>query len=78
MSKKTVAMHIAMPILLAILSFFISIMFVFRIPNPSGIGYTPITYMFAFKLSLFVLGISAIISCILFVGKKNKYNQSSR
>ena len=72
MSKKTIAMHIAMPILLAILSFFISIMFVFRIPNPSGVGYTTVTYVFAFKLSLFVLGVSAIISSILYIGKKKK------
>lgn len=72
MSKKVIAIHIVMPILLAILSFFVSIMFVFRIPNPSGIGYTTTTYMFAFKLSLFVLGISAIISSILYIGKKKK------
>ena len=72
MSKKTIAMHIAMPILLAILSFFISIMFVFRIPNPSGVGYATVTYVFAFKLSLFVLGVSAIISSILYIGKKKK------
>ena len=72
MSKKTIAMHIVMPILLATLSFFISIMFVFRVPNPSGIGYASIAYMFAFKLSLLVLGISAIISSILYVGKKKK------
>lgn len=72
MSKKTIVMHIAIPILLAILSFFISIMFVFKIPNPSGIGYATITYMFAFKLSMFVLGISAIVSAILFIGKKKK------
>lgn len=72
MSKKTIVMHIAMPILLAILSFFVSIMFVFRVPNPSGIGYANVTYIFAFKLSLFVLGVSAIISSILYIGKKKK------
>ena len=72
MSKKTIAMHIAMPILLAILSFIISIMFVFRIPNPSGVGYATVTYVFAFKLLLFVLGVSAIISSILYIGKKKK------
>lgn len=72
MSKKTIVMHIAMPMLLAILSFFISIMFVFRVPNPSGIGYANVTYIFAFKLSLFILGVSAIISSILYIGKKKK------
>lgn len=72
MSKKTIVMHIAMPILLAMLSFFLSIMFVFRVPNPSGIGYANVTYIFAFKLSLFILGVSAIISSILYIGKKKK------
>jgi len=72
MSKKTIVMHTAMPILLAILSFFVSIMFVFRVPNPSGIGYANVTYIFGFKLSLFVLGVSAIISSILYIGKKKK------
>lgn len=72
MSKKTIAMHVVIPILLGILSFFISIKFVFSIPDPSGIGYVPITYIVAFKLSLFVLGISAIISYALCIVKKKK------
>ena len=72
MNKKTIVIHIAIPILLAILSFFISIMFVFRIPNPSGIGYTSTTYIFAFWLSLLVLCISAIISSVLYISKKKK------
>lgn len=69
MNKKTIAMHIIIPIFLAILSFFVSIMFVFKIPNSNGIGYTTITYIFAFKLSMFVLGVSAIISAILYTRK---------
>lgn len=73
MNKKTI-MYFTIPILLAILSFFVSIMFVFRVPNPTGIRYTTLTYLFAFKLSMFVLGVSAIISVILYVGRK-KSNQ---
>lgn len=69
MNKKTIATHIIIPIFLAILLFFISIMFIFKIPNPNGVGYATITYMFAFKLSMFVLGVSSIISAILYIGK---------
>ena len=72
MNKKTIIMHITTPILLAISSFFISTTFVFKVPNPSRIGCATVTYIFAFKLSLFVLGVSAIISSILYIGKKKK------
>lgn len=71
MNKKKVIIYIVIPIVLTILSYFISISFVFKIPDPSGIGYAPETYYFALKLSIFVLGISSIVSAILYVGRKN-------
>lgn len=71
MSKKTIVMHITIPILLAILSFFISTTLLFRIPDPMG-GLHPSTYIFAIRVFMFVLGVSAIVSAILFIGKKKK------
>ena len=73
MNKKRILIHIAIPIILTILSYFISTTFIFKIPDPSG-GYTAETYYFALKLSIFVLGISSIVSAILFVGVKEKIN----
>lgn len=72
MNKKRMLIYIAIPIILTILSYFISTAFIFKIPDPSGIGYTTETYYFAFKLSIFVLGVSSIVSAILFVGHKRK------
>ncbi len=72
MNKKRIVIHIIIPIVLTILSYFISTSFIFKIPDPSGIGYAPETYYFALKLSIFVLGVSSIISTILYVGRKNK------
>ena len=71
MNKKRVIIHIITPIVLSILSYFISTSFLFKIPDPHG-GYSPITYLFAGILSLFVLGVSAIVSAILYVGRKRK------
>ncbi|MDE7062571.1 MAG: hypothetical protein K2O73_04920, partial [Lachnospiraceae bacterium] len=73
MKIKKVIIYIVIPIVLAMLSYFISTSFIFKIPDPSGIGYTPVTYYFALKLSIFVLGISSIVSAILYVGRKNKH-----
>lgn len=47
---------------------FISISYLFKIPDPSGIGNVPETYLFAFILAIFVLGVSAI----LYVDRKRK------
>lgn len=74
MNKKRILIHIAIPIVLTILSYFISTTFIFKIPDPSGVGYTAETYYFALKLSIFVLGILSIVSAILFVGHKRKDN----
>ena len=72
MNKKKIVLHIVVPILLTILSYFISISFIFKIPDPSGIGYTPETYYFAFKLAFGMCAVSFIISAILYVGNKKK------
>lgn len=72
MNKRRIVIHIVIPITLSILSYFISISFIFKIPDPSGVGYVPETYLFAFILAIFILGVSAIVSAILYVGKKRK------
>ena len=73
MNKKKIIIHIIMPIILSILSYFISTSFIFKIPASGG-GYTIETYLFAFILAMFVLGISVIVSAILYVGRKGKNN----
>ena len=72
MNKKRIIIHIAIPILLTILSYFISVSFIFSIPDPSGIGYTFGTYLFSFILAFGVLAVSSIVSAILYVGNKKK------
>ncbi len=72
MNKKRIALHIIIPILLTILSYFVSISFIFKIPDPSGIGYTLETYLFAFIFAFGVLAVSSIVSAILYVGNKKK------
>lgn len=72
MNKKRVITHIIIPIVLSILSYFISISFIFKIPHPSGVGYVSETNFFAFILAMFVLGVSAIVSNSLYVGRKRK------
>lgn len=72
MKKKKAIIHIIVPILLTILSYFISVLFIFKIPNPSGVGYTSETYLFSFTLAFGVLAVSSIISAILYVGNKKK------
>lgn len=72
MNKKRILIHIVIPIILTIFSYFISTSFIFKIPDPSGIGYSAETYYFALKLSIFVLGISSVVSAILYVGRKRR------
>lgn len=71
MNKKRIIIHIVVPILLTILSYFASISFIFKIPDARG-GYETITYLFAFKLAFGVCAVSSIISAILYVGNKKK------
>lgn len=70
-NKKRIVLHIVVPILLTILSYFASISFIFKIPDGRG-GYEAITYYFAFKLAFGVCAVSSIISAILYVGNKKK------
>ena len=49
-NKKRIVLHIVIPILITILSYLISISFIFKIPDGRG-GYEAITYLFAFKLA---------------------------
>lgn len=71
MNKKR-AIILIIPIVLSILSYFISISCIFKIPDTSGVGYVSETYLFAFILAMFVLGISVIISYILYIDRKRK------
>ena len=69
---KKIILHIGFPILIEIVSYLLSITCIFKIPSSNG-GYEPITYMVGFGIALFVFGVSAIVSAILYIGsKKNK------
>lgn len=72
MSKKRVIIHIIIPIILAIITNFICLK-LFYIPEPTKPGTAAwATDAIAVGVSLFVLGISSIVSAILFVGCKRK------
>lgn len=71
MNKKRIIIHIIVPVILTILAYFISISFIFKVPDGRG-GYEDITYLFAFKLAFGVCAVSSIISAILYVGNKKK------
>ena len=69
---KKIILHRGLPILIAIVSYLLSITCIFKIPSSNG-GYEPITYIVGFGIALFALGVSAIVSAILYIGsKKNK------
>lgn len=70
-NAKRIIIHTIVPILLAILTYFISISFIFRIPDPRYIGGChPATYLFGIILAFGTLAVSSIISVILYVGGK--------
>lgn len=70
--KKKHLIHILVPTVLSIVSYFVSINFIFKVPNPTGIGFADVTYMFGFKVAMSVLGVSSIVSAILYIGRKNQ------
>lgn len=72
MDKKRIIICIIFPILLSTVSYFFSIIYIFKIPNPNGVGLAPETYYFAFILSMLVLAISSIISFIIYITNKRK------
>ena len=71
-NKKKTALYIAIPILLAVASNFIC-MKLFYIPDPTKPNTsTWVTDAISVGVSIFVLGVSAIISAILYVNSKKK------
>ena len=72
MNKKRVIIHIIIPIILSIITNFICLK-LFYIPDPTKPGAAVwATDAIAVGVSLFVLGVSAIVSAILYVGRKRK------
>ena len=72
MNKKRVIIHIIIPIILAIITNFICLK-LFYIPDPTNPGTAVwATDAIAVGVSLFVLGVSVIVSAILYVGRKRK------
>ena len=65
---KKIIIHIGCPILIAIVSYLLSINCIYKIPSPNG-GYESITYMVGFGIALFVLGVASIVSAILYKNK---------
>lgn len=71
-NKKKTALHIAIPILLAVASNFIC-MKLFYIPDPTKPNTaTWVTDAISVGVSIFVLGVSAIISAIVYLANKKK------
>lgn len=74
MNKKRVIIHVIIPIILAIMTNFICLK-LFYVPDPANPGTAVwATYAIAVGISLFVLGVSAIVSTILYIGRKGKNN----
>lgn len=72
-NPQKIIIHTIVPILLAILTYFISILFIFRIPDPRYMGGChPATYLFGIILAFGTLAVSSIISAILYVISKKK------
>lgn len=72
MNKKKIIIHIAVPILISITSNFIC-MKLFYIPDPTKPNTaTWVTDAISVGISIFVLGVSAIISAILYINNKKK------
>ena len=70
--KKSI-LYILLPIVIAILSYFVFFNYIFYIPDPNSTKCIPETYYFSFIFAFFVLCVSSIISAILYVGnKRNK------
>lgn len=68
--------YFIIPIILTFLAYHISINFIFNIPLPGNKGYAGITYLVAIILAIFTLGVSSIISAILYVGHKKSSNKN--
>lgn len=70
MNKKI--LHIIVPILLTVVAYFICTK-IFYIPDPTKPNTTTwVTDAISVGVSIFTLGVSAIISAILYVGSKKK------
>lgn len=74
MNKKKIIIHIITPIIIAIITNLIC-MKLFYVPNPSkpntAVGAT---YAISVGVSVFILGISSIVSAILYFGRKKNNN----
>lgn len=70
MNKKRIIIHIITPIIIAVITDLIC-MKLFYIPNPSKPNTAVwVTDAISIGISIFILGISAIVSAILYVGRK--------
>lgn len=63
-------LYILIPIAISIVMFFVSANFFFKVPNPTGIGFDPITYKVAWMVAFGSLIISSGVSSLLFVRSK--------
>lgn len=71
-NKKKTALYIVIPILLAVASNFICVK-LFYIPDPTKSNTaTWVTDAISVGISIFVLGVSAIISAIIYFANKKK------
>lgn len=72
MNKKRILIHIIAPIIIAVITNLIC-MKLFYIPNPSKPNTAAwATDAISVSISVFVLGISSIVSAILYIGHKRK------
>ena len=52
--------------------FFISVNIIFKVPNPSGIGYAPITYIVACIVGIISFMVSGVVSVVMYLHSKKE------
>ena len=55
-----------------VLMFVVSANFIFKIPDPSGIGYAPITYIVACIVGIISFIVSGVVSVVMYLRSKKE------
>lgn len=52
--------------------FFVSANVIFKVPDPSGIGYAPITYKVAWIVAIISFIVSGVVSVVMYLRSKKE------
>lgn len=65
-------LYILLPIGIGILMFFVSANVIFEVPDPSGIGYAPITYKVTWIVAILSFIVSGVVSVVMYLRSKKE------